>query len=197
MKLHEISGSNEFLTDPNEISNLLRSWAFQPGSFKIHPDGVVDLYQDFYVEELKITKLPFQLGVVHGDFIADEKLISLKGCPKEVKRHFGINSPKISSFEYFPKIFGRACTITCSGFTSLVGIGDVIDSVNGAFSFDEDAIKTGGLGLLQIQGIKDFGWRAAGINNAFDIIIRYLGTDNIIECQSELIEAGFEEYAVL
>lgn len=120
-------------------------------------------------------------------------LTTLKGCPESITGNFTCTNNNLTTLEFAPSIIhGELYANLNQNLTSLVGISDYIQEM-GTFLFSDRKIKEGGLGLLQIKGLMQI----SNVTAPFQIIQKYLGTDNIIECQSELIEAGFEEYAVL
>ena len=78
--------------------------------------------------------------------------------------------------------------------TSLVGIHKIIKSCKGINLYD-NPIKEGGLGLLLIKDLKYIQYNLP----AFQIIEKYLGKGKrgMIDCQTELIKAGFKDFAKL
>ena len=80
--------------------------------------------------------------------------------------------------------------------TSLKDIHKKVKRINGAVSVSNTDVKSHVLGLLMIEGITELFIEE---DEVADIIHDYLGSHNnperILECQEELIDAGFEEYA--
>jgi hypothetical protein len=69
-----------------------------------------------------------------------------------------------------------------------------VTSINGIFLAKKNPINECVLGLLKIKKLK----KVEIDNKEVEAIInKYLPEGNIVECQSELIEAGFDEYAKL
>ena len=118
------------------------------------------------------------------------------------KIHYTSGEEPIHDFSNFPKIIktdlviGENCT-----FTSLKGIDKHISEVQGRIYFNANKIKSNVLGLLRIKGVteistsadyrKQHGWKLEEILND------HLRKGDIMDCQDELIDAGFEEYAKL
>jgi hypothetical protein len=125
-------------------------------------------------------------------YCGSNRLTNLIGSPKHLEDEFDCSSNNLTSLEGITPIFEQ---LICNDnhLTSLHNIHKQIESVN-LMLFDKNDIKSHILGLLKIKNL-------TGVqisNRKVDAIInKYLPLGNIIECQSELIEAGFEEYAQL
>lgn len=103
----------------------------------------------------------------------------------------------IKTLNWLPRISEYRIAIDDTGITSLVGINDIVESMDGSFRFTPENIKSGGIGLILIVGLSLV---YTNIQNSvpFKIIARYIGRpEDIFECQSELIEAGYEAIAQL
>jgi hypothetical protein len=147
-------------------------------------------------------------------------LTSLKGAPKKIDGTFECSGCPIISLEGFPQegvydvlcrhtnissLQGIAREINGSLFlednhnlTSLKNIHKFIDTIDGTIFFSCEHVKSNVLGVLKIKGL--YGVEAEGNAELNEILNRYLPNptpDKIIDCQNELIEAGFEEYAEL
>lgn len=71
-------------------------------NYTIHDDLTVDVYQNVWLSG-KRKKLPFQFGIVEGDFfVSDMGLESLEGAPKIVTGIFRCSSNPITSLKYGP-----------------------------------------------------------------------------------------------
>lgn len=95
-----------------------------------------------------------------------------------------------------------ALDIGSCAFKSLTCISDICKFPIRLMKLNVTYVKTGGLGLIMIPELDNGFFIGSNTNKAsnkaFEIIRQYVGNpDNIIECQSELIEAGYEDYAVL
>lgn len=122
----------------------------------------------------EFSRLPVKFGTVGGFFCCDNQLTSLQGAPSSVGDH-----------------------VYCSfnQLTSLEGIHKLIKKINGTLYCHRNPIKTGGIGLILIEGLR----RIDADQLAFEIINKYIGQGKkgLLYCQDELIEANLEEYAKL
>jgi hypothetical protein len=82
--------------------------------------------------------------------------------------------------------------------TSLKNVHKIVKKIDGAFGCDGNKIKSHVLGVLLIEGCRLF---RIDNNKVEDIVNKYLkepmSKQRMIDCQNELIDAGFEEYAQL
>lgn len=126
----------------------------------------------------------------------------MKGLPTAI---FGNTSlyylTNVTSLEFMPKYnceSGDWCQLP-SRLTSLVGIADRITTAGKSLFVETHGIKEGGIGILLIDGIQEIkGVAGRPVSKPFEIISKYLSQpDSIFECQTELIDAGFAEYAIL
>jgi len=134
----------------------------------VNVTGNVDL------RKLALARLPVKFGEVGGYFYCSRnQLTSLEGAPSQVGRYFDCSYNKL---------------------TSLVGIHKIIKSCKEIY-LQGNPIKEGGLGLLLIKDLEHISSELP----AFEIIRKYLGKGKrgMIDCQTELIKAGFKEYAKL
>lgn len=140
-------------------------------------------------------KLIVEFSSCTGDFLCRNMgLITLKGMPNFIfGGYFDCSINPIESYEFAPRKIEKHMISNVTNITSLEGVSDNFEKIDGNFFFNERKIISGGLGLLNISGIKSI----SNYTMPFQIIEKYLGTDNIIECQSELIEAGYEAFAIL
>ena len=79
--------------------------------------------------------------------------------------------------------------------SSLVGIHKTIKILNGPIHLQGNPIRSGGIGLILIEGLTYIDLKRPAIK----IINKYLGQGKkgLLLCQDELIEAGYEKYAKL
>ena len=102
------------------------------------------------------------------------QLTSLQGAPSVVKGDFYCYSNKL---------------------TSLAGIHKIVKEIHGFANFYDNPIKSNVLGLMRIKGLTRVILANKQVEN---ILNKYLtGDRDIIKCQSELLDAGLEEYAKL
>lgn len=137
--------------------------------------SVVNVTGDVHLYCLNLENIPVQFGTVGKSFYChNNSLTSLKGAPKEC---------------------GYSFTCSNNQITSLEGIHKLISKINGRFYCSNNPIKSGGIGLLLIEGLYNI---RSGLP-AFKIINKYVGQGKtgILRCQEELIENGYEDYARL
>ena len=107
-------------------------------------------------------------------FSCYNKLTSLEGAPSVVKGDFYCSYNKL---------------------TSLAGIHKIIKEIHGFADFYNNPIKSNVLGLMRIKGLTEVFLDNRQVR---DILNKYLAGDrDIIRCQSELQDAGLEEFAKL
>lgn len=148
-----------------------------------------------------LTKLPYKFGVVDGIFnLTDMNLATLENCPHTVNALFDCaGCEHLTSFDGAPKKVVGNFYAQDINIQSLIGIADHIHEIGFQFVMDFNTVRTGGLGLLSIKKLQSL----KQANNKtlaapFIIINKHLaGNRDIFECQTELIEAGFEEFAQL
>ena len=144
--------------------------------------------------------------IVNGTFLANNnKLTSLQCAPNGVGYNFFCrDNPTLVSFEGAPKFIGRSASFANCGFTSLRNVHKHFKEINGFFSVVRTPVKSHILGLFLIKGVKKF-MMESQIDTNVDkdrqkiekIVNKYIqqGKAGMMECQNELIDAGYEEYA--
>jgi len=155
----------------------------------VNVTGNVNLYK------LKLARLPAKFGEVGGDFYCSRnQLTSLEGAPSQVGGYFSCADNKLTSLEGAPSQVGGYFSCADNKLTSLVGIHKIIKSCK-TIGLSGNPIKEGGLGLLLIKDLKYIG----ADQPALKIIAKYLGKGKrgMIDCQTELIKAGYKEFAKL
>ena len=165
-----------------------------------------------------LKKLPVQFGVVkQGLFnISGNKLTTLKGSPQKVEGSYFATDNDLTSLEFSPvevtEIYSVARNPRVTSFkgitrsarnydlfnckiTSLLGIHKHISYAE-HLNLKGNPLTEGGLGVLLIKGLVEFVYDAAP---HLDIITKYLGKGKrgMIDCQTELIKAGYKEFAKL
>ena len=78
--------------------------------------------------------------------------------------------------------------------TSLKNIHKLIHEVHGTFYFDTYNVRSHVLGLLKMKYLKEVDCNKNALSN---ILNKYLPEGDLFDCQNELSDAGFEEYAQL
>jgi hypothetical protein len=141
-------------------------------------------------------KLPVNFGELTGQFTyADGYLTSLEGTPRKIGGSFYCDRNQLTSLHGAPAEVNGYFSVEKNSITSLEGVHKIIKIINGAIYLYENPIKSGGIGLLLIEGLSAI----CADQPAFKIINKYLGQGKkgLLYCQDELIEAGYEEYARL
>lgn len=211
MRLKEIAQPKPFLTTKEEVMVRLIKDTATSGQWQVEDDGTVSSTYGtwipnsrasraptfIYIKDAALSKgrLKFKFGKVAGMFNADKckTLTTLEGFPLEAGQVF-LPYDYNGSLEHLTRKPGQ---LFIMGITSLIGIGDRFDEVK-KFSCSWDKITEGGIGLILIPGLKFESYDIEDMPEQFQIIAKYMEKPNeIFECQAELIEAGFEEYAKL
>ncbi len=162
------------------------------------------LVSDFYCQRNKLTSLEYgpQLKDINATTgvnynCSTNKITSLKGAPKIVGI-FRCDDNLIESLEYSPQTM-KQFNVEYNRISSLVDINRHIINCNN-IHLEGNPIEEGGIGLLLINGLEYIGADVCGdFSNATVIINKYLNKHKkgLLRCQEELIEAGFEKYAIL
>lgn len=124
---------------------------------------------------------------------AENELTNLKYAPHTVKGSFKCHTNKLTSLEGAPS----SCkNFSCQNnkLTSLHNIHKIFTSIDNNLHCKRNPITSHVLGVLKIKNLNNFTMDNKEVET---IINKYLPEGNIIECQQELIEAGFEDYAQL
>lgn len=122
-----------------------------------------------------------------------KKITSLKGAPEEVEGYFDCSNNFLNDLKYAPKKVGGYFDCSSNKITSFKDIHKTISIVEGNFYCLDNPIQTHVLGLMLITGIKEIIF-----TDTWDLILnRHLrkGRAGLIDCQNELIEEGYEEFA--
>jgi hypothetical protein len=122
-----------------------------------------------------------------------KKLTSLEGCPEKVTDDFCCNNNYLTSLEGCPKEVKESFWCYRNRITDLHNIHKYIFSCR-YIDLRNNPIKSHVLGLLKIKNLE---YVDLDNRKVQAIIVKYVPLGDIFECQSELIEAGFEEYAQL
>ena len=139
---------------------------------------------------------------IHGYDCSYCDLTTLKGAPNAVKKFSAFKNKKLSSLEHAPQIIETQLNISATSITSLHNIHKQIKYLKQIF-LPNDVEVTHILGLMLIEGLNTISqFQGAGCNTeAFDIVDKYLkqpmSKQRMFDCQDELMQAGFKEYAQL
>ena len=90
-------------------------------NYIINDDGSIDVNGDVYIQNsefteisLKLTELPLKFNKVRGDFdCSNNKLTTLKGCPKYVGGNFSCGNNNLTDLKGSPKVIDGS--FYCSG----------------------------------------------------------------------------------
>jgi len=184
------------------ITNLKNRKHLNPGyvrkykaELKLYEDTLLEstINQDVYsLDDLKGATEPVN---VTGDVeLFNMDLIRLPVKFGNVGRDFWCSRNQLTSLEGAPSQVGGVFYCSDNQLTSLVGIHKIIKSCQEIF-ISKNPIKEGGLGLLLIKDLKYIDSELP----ALQIIKKYLGKGKrgMIDCQTELIKAGYKEFAKL
>lgn len=192
-----------FMTDHDDIKEWLEEHDIY--AYTISKTGEIDVGQNVDLSHKDINYFPVKFRKIHGYFDCSwNNLKSLRGAPDEATVFYCSSNPQLKSYEFMPaKIHIDFC---CGGdaITSLADFDWSGIEIGETIFLDSKKIIRGGLGLILIKGNISTIRNTSDYNDVnpltqpFEIIQRYLGKPNdIFDCQNELIEAGFEEYAQL
>ena len=175
---------------------------------------------DFYCSVDKLTSLEFCPKEVGGDFgCSRNQLTSLEFCPKEVGGNFGCSRNQLTSLEFCPKEVGgnfycfhnqltslEFCPKEVGGdfycynnqLTSLADIHKRLKKMDGIFYAPDNPIKSNVIGLMLVAGCKEVILDNKEVQNIINKHCKSpFGHLRLLECQEDLLSAGFEEWAEL
>jgi hypothetical protein len=128
----------------------------------------------------------------------DNQLTSLVGAPASVGGYFYCSINQLTSLVGAPASVGGNFGCSDNQLTSLAGIHKIIKKMNGTFYARRNDIKSHVLGLLMIPGCNEVRLDNGEVQT---ILNKYLpntgGNQWVMQCQTELIQAGYREYAKL
>ena len=165
--------------------------------FRVH--GTINIDNDIvnvdgFLTLTRVTeKIPFQFGKVTGDFYIDyANLTTLVGCPKTVGGDFNCSDNELTSLVGGPKTVGGSYRCYDNPITSLDGLPDTV----GKFFIINWNETIPLLKLVKFNYVDIFNkWSLT------EIIQKHCGQkplrQAIIQCQRELIDAGFKGNAKL
>ena len=195
MKISQLLKSKFRFDAKSKVRSILTVMGKQPTVFE---DGT------FYGNNLELTSLegaPTEIvGPVKTAFFCCycNKLPSLQYAPVKVDGSFDCSVNLLTSLKYSPTSVG--CDFECeeNKLTSLEGIHKQIKKIKGKFYAPDNKLESHLLGLILIDGITRIEIDNKDIE---EILNRHLQQTNkklaMLQCQQELIDAGFEEAAQL
>jgi len=155
---------------------------------------------DFYCFNNQLTSLEFCPKEVGGDFncCSNNQFTSLEFCPVKVGGDFGCSVNKLTSLEFCPKEVGGNFYCSFNKLTSLADIHKRLKKMNGIFYAYDNPIKSNVIGLMLIAGCEEVELDNKEVEK---IMNKHLpntrGHLGLLECQEDLLSAGFEEWAEL
>lgn len=193
-ELKSLEGGPKEVTGVYQISSNINLTSLKGAPKKINSD----FYCAYNSELVSFEGAPEE---VTGDFLCynNQKLTSLKGAPAKITKDFYCAGHKnLTSIEGAPKEIGGDFICRDNNITSLKGIHKQVTKLSGKFNAEKTPIKSHVLGLLLngCTGVEEFGNKEVQ-----KILNKYLpntrGNKGLIECQSELLDAGLEDFAEL
>ena len=95
----------EQFNNEQEIHDICKKYNIE--NYTINSDGSIDVDGGVYLSQKTLTEIPLNFNKVGGDFlIGENRLTSLRGCPKEVGGDFSCSRNKITNLIGGPKIVG-------------------------------------------------------------------------------------------
>ena len=158
-------------------------------------NGKLNTQGAFYLDDQEITHVPVPFGTVGGSFQANiETLKSFENFPEFIKGNLYTYDTDIDSFDgLHTEVDGGVDFTMNEKLTDWVGVYKHLIRVSGRLKFDVDYIKRGGLGILLIKEVEEI---SSGDSDVDKIFNKYLkGDRNVLDCQEELIDAGFARLA--
>ena len=147
----------------------------------------------------QLTSLEGSPVSVGSDFYCyNNQLTSLKGAPSSVGGDFSCFNNNLTTLEGAPSSIGGSFDCSINQLTSLKDINRQLKKMNGTFYTNENLITSHVIGLLLIPGCKEVRLDNKQVQ---DIMNKHLespfGNRRFLDCQSELLDAGLDEWAKL
>ena len=154
---------------------------------------------DFHCSHNQLTSLEFCPQEVGGEFNCyKNQLTSLEFCPKEVGGEFGCSNNQLTSLEFCPKEVSGDFYCYNNQLTSLADIHKHLKKMNGTFYAPDNPIKSNVIGLMLVAGCNEVQLDNKEVEK---IMNKHLpntkGHLGLLECQEDLLSAGFDEWAEL
>jgi len=134
-----------------------------------------------------------------GNFICyNNKLTTLRGGPSSVSGHFDCSDNHLTSLEGAPTEVGSDLYCSNNDLTSLHDIHKIIKKMHGTFYCYSNDIKSHVLGVLLIEDCLGISISNLFIQSIFDKHLpNYRGFQGVLDCQNELLDHGYDEFARL
>ena len=153
----------------------------------------------FYCFNNQLTSLEGAPSSVGSDFgCYNNQLTSLEGAPSSVGGYFSCAYNNLTSLEGAPALVDGAFGCFNNQLTSLTGIHKLLKQMDGEFGGHNNPIKSNVIGLLLVKGCNKVYLDNKQVQ---DIMNKHLqspfGHLRVLECQSEMLDAGLDEWAKL
>lgn len=126
--------------DEKEALGEILKEKYKITDYKIHDDFTVDVHGSVNFSWLALTSIPFNFGIVYGDFDCRyNRLEDLKGAPKEVKGNFYCFRNNLTSLLGSPEIVGG--DFDCSG-NNLKNLEHSTKVVGGQYDCSNNSLTT-------------------------------------------------------
>ncbi len=116
----------QFLNTSKEIRSWLESVGIDNKNVKLDTTGpiiIVNVSGDVKLNEIRLTQLPVQFGLVERTFhVGSNRLTSLQGCPKVVGSRFVCSYNNLTSLEGGPDYVGEHYYCLGNKLTNLKGV---------------------------------------------------------------------------
>ncbi len=192
----------EVLKETKTISGLITLYDKNLTSIPEKYEDTICL-DDFHMRGNRLIDLKGCPKEVGGSFSTkNDNLNSLKGCPVFVGKWFQCKGNRITNLNFCPKEVNGNFYCSDNHITTLVGINKHLNRIKGKFDCSHNPILAGGIGLLLVDGITFIKYESnmsPEFTKAVEIINTYLkkGKKGLLKCQNELEEAGLGKFAKL
>ncbi len=193
---------NQVLLDGAPTENNLVGVKYKGGDFNCSGLMLTSLkgapskvYGDFYCGYNDLTSLEGGPTFVKGGFnCGHNKLTSLNGAPKEVGGSFFAESNRLTSLEGAPAVIDGWFSVDNNKLTSLKDIHKHVKEMVGWFCISGNPLKSHVLGLMKIKGLQEVRLDNQEVQ---EILNRFLPGGSVLDAQSALLDAGFDDWAQL
>lgn len=180
----------------------------------------IDVDGDVVITDVKDESIPYKFGYVKGDlYIRGCELQTLRNSPNVVGGNFYCDNNILPTLKYAPTaiegdFYCGQNTITRIETSTRIHVGNQFVLFNdGSREIDIEGIHNtivaahsvkipgpnisrGGLGILLIKGISEITIdREQNLSRIFNRFIPLESVDSILQCQEQLIDAGYYKYA--
>ena len=191
-RILENSSSNKELPIYNKDIMSFDSWLTIKNSGKFNPNSI---HCNFYTKNENLKTLEGSPESVLGIFTCTHNLLeNLIGGPKWVNDTLDYDYNRLTSLEGGPEFAGGNVFLTNNKLESLANIHKHFKTINKMLYISFNPIKSNILGILLIKSLSGLYIDGA----PFNILRKHLkGDKDVLECQEEMISAGYKEFARL